>query len=223
MTYYDDFKNNENYKITLKLSDASVKGKPTTRIVTAVLQNDIALAGGNDFTTAGDAIGTIPAFGDAQNLRNKAEGAFKLAGKSLATQFESALVWSNSLKPNINIEMTFYQDSINNKDIMEDYLNIKSAVLPNSFGAAFSSPLGYSITRNKLKLKGNKLNPKGLISLQIGTWLRMTGMVMVSESFTMSKEVNALGNPLFITGSITLEPYKALTYKEFKKYFINRA
>lgn len=212
---YDDLKDNANYQIVLILDDQANK---KTRTVTSVLQNDISLAGGNDFTTAGDILRDFPIAGKALQIKDKATASSKALGKSIVTQFETSLVWSNSLKPVLNVEMTFYQDSLSTqKDILEDYLAIKAAVLPSAQGEFYKSPLGFKIG----DLKKRTLKQQGMVSIQIGKWFKMVNAVIVSESFTFSKEVNREGKPLFITGSVSLEPSKAITYSQFQKYFIN--
>lgn len=228
MTIYSDLKAEENYRIKLVLSDFSDGKREVSRVVTAVLQNDISIAGGNDFTTARDIIAETPIAGTIAGFKDKFAAQTKVFGKSVTTQLETGLAWSNSLKPNISVEMTFYQEDATQGDILSDYMKIKAAVLPSGVGAFFKAPLGYRLVEDLARItkKASEgkttpiIKPKGLVTLQIGKWLRMTGMVMISESFTFSKEVNSNGQPLFITGSVTLEPFQALTYAQFQKYFI---
>jgi len=210
MSDYRDFLSNKKYQVVI----AGLSGGP----VVAVMQNDLSIAGGNDFTTAGEVLRDVPIAGAALTVKDKAASLVKIAGRSVTSQFETRLAWSNSLKPNFTIEMTFYQDDANaNDSILSQYKRIKSAVLPTAQGKFYKAPLGYKIGN----LKGQSLRPSGTLSIQIGEWFRATNVVMVSENFTFSKEVNINGQPLFATGSITLEPFKAVTYKEYQDYFID--
>lgn len=216
MTDYRDFLNNPRYKVTIVgLTGGSIS---------AVMQNDLAIAGGNDFTTVGDIVSEIPIAGNIKNLKDKASGLVKVTGRSVISELETRLVWSNSLKPNLNIEMTFYNDEARSnsdpKSAIYQYKAIKSAVLPTKQGSFFKAPLGYKVASLNSKKKVVSGSPSGVLAIEIGGWFRASNMVMTSESFQMSKEVNSLGQPLFITGSITLEPFRAITFEEFEDYFI---
>lgn len=227
MTIYSQLKANENYKIRLVLNDFT-SGKTIPRVVTAVLQNDIAFTGGNDFTTAKDIISNIPISGKISQTTAQVGNISKIFGKSTTTSLETGLAWNNSIKPLITLEMTFYQEDAEDGDILTDYMKIKSAVLPSGTNSFFKAPLGYRLVEDLARISKDVVsgnlpdvaNPRGLITCQVGKWLRMTGMVMKDESFTFSKEVNSNGTPLFCTGSVTLEPYQALTYAQFQKFFI---
>ena len=208
-TTYRDILANKKYQIVI----AGLTGGP----VIASMQNDLAIAGGNDFTTAGEVLRDVPIAGQALAIKDKVGGVVKLTGRSVTSQFETRLAWSNSLKPNFTLEMTFYNDSATaTDDVLAQYLRIKSAVLPTAQGKFFKAPLGYKIG----SAQGQTLQPTGTISVEVGEYFRATKMVMIAESFTFSKEVNILGQPLFATGSVTLEPFKAITYEEFQDYFI---
>lgn len=184
--------------------------------VTALHQTDLAITGGNDYSTASEVLRDVPIAGQVLDLKDKAGGLIKLTGRSVMSQFETRLAWSNSLKPNFAVDMTFYSDDSDANDtVLKQYLRIKSGVLPTAQGAFFRAPLGYKIGT----VKGQSLAPTGTLSFEIGEWFRGTNMIMVSENFTFSKEVNSKGHPILCTGSVVFEPFKAITYDEFKDYF----
>lgn len=203
LTEYKKLLDNPNYRIII----SGLKGKP----VTAVLQNEFAVAGGNDFTTAGEVARELPIAGKILAIKDKFAAAAKTTGRSTLTQLETRLVWNNSLKPNFTVEMFFYQESIFDSDLIQDqYLRLKSASLPTKQGKNFfRAPRRY-----------NPLAGTGTLSLQIGSWFRATKLLLINESFSFSKEVAPNGRPLFIVGSITLEPHQGLTLKEYEDYFI---
>lgn len=189
--------------------------------VTAINTSDTPISGGNDFTTAGEVLRDLPISGQILETKDKAASLVKLTGRSAVSQFETRLAWSNSLKPNFQVDLTLYSEetfpSTNPNSPLNQYLRIKSGVLPSAQGKFFRAPLGYKIADGR----GNSLAPTGTLSLEIGEWFRATKLVMTSENFSFSRETNSLGDPLFIQGSVTLEPYKAITYDEFQDYFRN--
>lgn len=198
----DDIKN---YRIII----AGLSGGP----VTGSLSADFALGGGNDFTSAGEALRDIPIAGKALKVKDGFSNILNISGRSATSELETRKVWNNSLIPDIPIELELYQSDANAESIMEKMKRIKSGVYPTRDGAFFTAPLGY-------KFKGkNSRNASGTLTLQIGTWFRAPDLVMVSESTTFSKEVNSKGTPISIKMSITFQPFKAITYDEFLDYF----
>lgn len=207
---YDDFNNSsdndvKNYKVII----AGLTGGP----VAGSLTSEFAIGGGNDFTSAGELLRDIPVVGAALEAKNKFSGVTNISGRSATTELETRKVWNNSLIPDIPIEVEFYQSSTQVESIMEKMKRIKSAVFPTRAGAFFRAPLGYRFTGN------NSRNATGTLTVQIGTWFRATGLLLVSESTTFSKEVNSNGHPISMKVQLTFQPFRAITYDEYLQYF----
>lgn len=214
-TNYEAAFNNPRYQFTITNADQSVN-------VTGAIQNELSIAGQNQFDTAGQVLGDIPVVGALINMKEKFSNVIKLSGQSNVTSWESQLVWNGSDKPQFTVEYKFYnrssQISETDKGALQMAKALQSTVLPNKGvkpsgmrkGFLYSAPLGY-----KLGAKG----ASGLLALKIGNWFQAKGLVATSTNFTPSIQVMRSGLPLFVTGSITLEPYRMITYDEFLGYF----
>lgn len=196
----------KNYKVII----AGLQGGP----VTGAIESDFGFAGGNSFSTAGEALRDIPIVGAALQAKDKIQNIANISGKSATTALETRKVWNNSEIPNIPLEFTLYQANANDLSIMEKIKRIKSAVYPTRAGAFFSAPLGYRFTGE------NSNQAQGTLSIQIGTWFRAFNLVMVSENVTFSKEVNINGHPIRANVSVTLQPFRQLTYEEVLSWFL---
>lgn len=203
---------NENYLFTLASSSWAVVG---------AIQNDLGFSGGNDFSSAKEVLQNIPIVGSALKAKDSFGDIFKLSGRSNITDFESRLVWDASRKPQFNVEYKFYnlsaQQSVTPKGALSKAKQIHEAALPTKGkpaigrkGRFFSAPLGYRFADTDVK---------GVLTLQVGKWFRATNLVLIDSQFTPSKQVLSNGQPVFVTGSFTVEPYQLITYEEFLEYF----
>lgn len=196
---------NPNYLVKIAgLKDSkgvSLKG------VAAVMQNELAIAAGNEFSTAGEQISAIT--GGAFDIGGKLAAGLQLAGRAPILRSQTRMVWTGSRKPSFNIEISLLSTKVGDVDpIMSQMKRLQSSVFPGQSGELLNAPLGYTI-------KGTR----GTLILEVGKWFRATNLVATDTNFAYSKEVMSDGSPLFITGSITLEPYQALTYDDFLGYF----
>jgi hypothetical protein len=166
------------------------------------------------FQTAGEALRDVPVVGAALDLKNKITNVANLSGRSATTELETRKVWQNSLIPDIPISFELYQSNANDISIMEKVRRIKSAVYPSRDGAFYRAPLGYRFTGQ------NSRTAQGVLALQIGRWFRVFNLVMSSENVTFSKEVNVNGHPISASVSITLQPFRAVTYDEMLSWFL---
>lgn len=209
---YDLEQANDNYKFVIASDKWSVTG---------VMSNEMPIAGGNDFQSAKDVLDSLPIVGKALAIKDSFGNVFKLSGRSAITDFESRLVWNSSQKPQFALEYKFYNASTaistSARGAMTQAKQLQATVLPTKGapaigrkGTFFRAPLGYKFLTNKVS---------GVLSLQIGAWFRATNLLATSTNFTPSIQVMQNGQPLFVTGSITLEPFQAITYEEFLAYF----
>jgi hypothetical protein len=204
---------NDNYKFTIASKFWSVVG---------VMSNEMPIAGGNQFDTTADVLSNIPIIGKGLAIKSKFSDVFKLSGQSSITDFETRLVWTGSDKPQFTIDYKFYNSSTlvseSVRGAMVQAKQLQATVLPSKGtpaigrkGTFFRAPLNY-----KFHSSGD-LN--GTLSLEIGNWFRASKLLARSTNFTPSIQVMGNGEPLFVLGSITLEPYQAITYEEFVGFF----
>lgn len=88
----------------------------------------------------------------------------------------------------------------------------------------FWAPNGYS----PAKVLENVVNDgfgyggaiRGTCSIRIGQWFEAHGLLPEVSSFEASKETTKLGNPLYVTGTVTFTPYRDLKAVEYKRMFL---
>lgn len=204
---------NKNYQFVIATKKWNVVG---------IMTSDIGFSGGNDYSSVKDVLGDLPIIGKAIEAKDKLGNIFKISGRSNITDFESRLVWNNSKKPQFTVEYRFLNTKVHGSDSPKDALykakTLHSAVLPTMGepakglrkGAFFRSPLNYKFFES---------GAQGVLSLSIGKWFMASDLLVTDCHFTPSKQVMSDGRPLYVTGSITLEPYQAITYAEFLSYF----
>jgi len=133
-------------------------------------------------------------------------------GRSLQ---QSVNVWTGSEKPVFDLRLAFVALRPGD-DVMEMILDLYSAVYPTTESAfkadLLNPPLGY-IPRPDAKIAENT------ISIRVGRWFKAHGLNMRNVNFTPSKEVTENGSPLYAEGNITVEPFRMITYEEFRAYF----
>lgn len=210
------------YGVTITLHNAN--GEVTN--VRANLQTDVTIGGGNDF---GDGLNLA---GAAGILSSTAAGAVSSAigtlsdirktfqGRDIVHVWETEAVWRGSGRPTLELDLTFLclstSGDIGQKTDVPTRVNqMMRAVYPDMSGSStftriLTPPLGYT----------RKDNDDGKIDLRIGNWFYAKRLVAEAASFTYSKEVNRLGQPIYAAGRVVLRPYRAISYKEFLKYFL---
>lgn len=133
-------------------------------------------------------------------------------GRSLQ---QSVNVWTGSEKPVFDIRLTFVALSPTD-NVMGMIMDLYRAVYPTTKSAfkadLLNPPLGY-IPRPDAKIAENT------ISISIGRWFRAHGLNMKNVNFTPSKETIKNGSPLYAEGNITVEPFRMITFEEFRGYF----
>lgn len=63
-------------------------------------------------------------------------------------------------------------------------------------------------------------NIQGTCSVRIGNWFEAHGLLPEVSSFEASKETTKLGNPLYVTGTVTFTTYRDLKATEYKRMFL---
>ena len=190
--------------------------------VTGIMQNELSIAGSNSFSTVKDVMSDIPIVGKALDIKDKMGGMIKLSGRSTITDYESRLVYDSSEKPVFSISYKFLNlsadQAVGKRGALPMAKMLHQGVLPTKgkpamgrTGLFFKAPLGYTFAGNN--------GVQGTVSLSIGKWFKASELVVKSTNFTPSKEVMSNGQPLYVTGTIDLEPYELITYATFMGYF----
>lgn len=192
-------------------SKVSVLGSGIT--FTGILQNDIGVSGGNDFDTkflGSDLLDTVTSKkAELQRTVTRVTGGAAGADVSGTIQELTKLNWTGSKKPMLSVQVILValkDDQAN--DVVRKHLEIMRTVFPNKKGGFFIAPLGY-----------NPGNGAGTLSLKIGKWFHARALVMRDARFTFSRICLKSGRPMFALGQIEMEPYRAITFSEFRSYF----
>lgn len=202
----DDLKNNANARVLVAI--------PGTRGVRGIIQGNLQISGSNEFQSAFEASG----LGDASR---KLQIASALLGdlkpdiipSTLLTLQGSVYTWSGSGRPTFTVPMTFLAVR-ETDDVRRQVADLYRTVFPTTRevgeGKFLEPPLGYNPIPS--------LTTTGTIAVSIGNWFTATQQVMRNVDFTFSKEVIASGSPLYATGSIAFEPFRAIQLNDMKGY-----
>lgn len=178
-----------------------------------ILQNDIGLSGRNNFDTGflGSSVitGALEKKAEIQRTVTYITGG-EAGGDISGTVPElTRNNWIGSERPSFNIQVALVALKDDEKNSVIRMSNeIMKAVFPDKRGGLFTAPLRY-----------NPGNADGTVTLNIGRWFSASRLVVVSADFTHSRVTLRSGRPLYALGSITLQPYQAITYREYISYF----
>ena len=210
-------------------SDLSAGGG---RQIKALLQGEFTIGGSNQFNTP-LASAALESLSEKLNvLKGTVTGLANLAGTSvnlgsqvrLGNLNQTANFWTGSERPTFNIDLLFV--ALRRSDDVRTQVEplYQTVFASGSNILSVDAPLGYSTDPSGK-------NATGTFAIQLGSWFRATRQVMTSVSFTYSQEMIPLDGtvngteptkfaPLFARGSISFQPYRDITYKEFQGYFL---
>jgi hypothetical protein len=194
-----------NSRILISSDEGSVQGFVTS---------DFSISGSNSFTNAFGAASQEA--GDkiirtATQIGNVIAGNEKIAQRKLQAIDSTIHSWTGSARPSLNIPLIFM--TIRETDDVREYVKIlMRMVYPTEEGLFVVAPLKYDGTGG------------GTVSLQIGKWLMIHGLVVLSVNAVLSQQVVKMSDdstrPLFAKVDMVLEPYKQPTVDDIEGYFI---
>lgn len=179
--------------------------------------SEFSLSGQNSFTNlfgarsqeiASDAIRTIT------SIVNRIQGkGGKIAQRKLEAIDSTIHSWVGSQRPSMNLSMIFV--AIRERDdVRESVKTLMRTVYPTEEGIFMVAPLGYSATREGT----------GTISIQIGKWLLINFLVVMSVNATFSQQVVKLSDgstrPLYARVEMTVEPHRLPSIDDIEGYFL---
>jgi len=200
-------------------------GKP----LKAFIQSEITISGGNEYNSPFESERQSSLSTLFTKIQTAAGKWFDMGQFNLKSFAQTAMSWTSSQKPTFNMNMTFV--ALNPEDdVTKDVETIMSAVYPGEargevdipiagkFSAGImKAPLGYGFG---MDIRTGKLTKvRGTLAIGVGKWFRARQQIIRTANFTFSKEVIGSGKPLFASGSISFEPFRAITYWELKQYF----
>jgi hypothetical protein len=193
-----------------------ISDAPSNNIrVQGFMVSDFSISGGNSYTNIfGSSSQEIAdsALKTATSLINFVSGKtgisdVKISERKLMAINSTIHSWVGSNRPSFNIPLIFVAIR-ESDDVRTPVKSLTKSVYPTEDGIFMIAPLGYDGTGG------------GTVSIQIGKWLMIHGLVVTSMNATFSQQVIKSGLPLYAKVDITFEPYKLPTVKDVDGYFI---
>lgn len=215
----DDLVINQYSRVILDFPAAGAEYPATTRV--AFLTDDnfsIGVKSGFEEMYSGNLLedATAAVAGDAAaQLVTKIKGMIQKGTQGqLKSVWQSVVSWTGSEKPTFSLSVLLvkYRKTLNP---LNDAVYYMSRCMPTG------GEVGFNLDSITMKAPGNfnPLDGTGMLNVKIGNWFDAKNQVLISADFDVSKEVSTDGTPLFLTGKISFEPYRAITHTEFRKYF----
>lgn len=136
-------------------------------------------------------------------------GGADIAQISLKSLSQTISTWTGTEKPQFNIDLLFvsYDPNVRPLDRVRDLMG---GIFPESLGMVLVAPMKYA--------PGLK-SASGIWNIKIGTWFDAPYQILRQVNPTFSKEVTPDGRPLYAKVNVVFEPYRMISYNEFKSYF----
>jgi len=221
----EDTFSNAKFFIVSTDGEFKTKTKSNSFAVSGLITSELVLSGSNEFSSPFEAIGQVKKAADLLNvIKTAASSTGYMASSGQVASFsksQTVKYYTGSARPTFSIEAVFI--TTNSTDIKNTALykvnKIMKLVYPTGTGEILTAPLKYTPIIKKGKTSILTSDVRGTVTLKVGTWFTARKLIVKDVSFTMSKEVTANGTPLYAVGSITLEPYKAISYEDYEKWF----
>jgi len=163
-----------------------------------------------------------------QNLTNMVNGVTQFLNQWFNTQRAQERIqhpgqtinsWIGSSRPVFSVPLMFVAIRPGD-DVRDSVKALARAVSPTIVGSGYTqryrAPLGYAPTFGR-----SEISARGTIALEIGRWFRANQLVMRESNFSFSTITTPAGLPLWAEGSVTLEPFQAVTIDDVMGYFRN--
>ena len=201
------------------------RNSTTASIVSGTsMQAEFVVRGSNNFGTRSEAASGLSSAVDAFKsvAGGVSRGASALGGvQASGTPLTlTTAIWQDSEIPVFTITMSFIclRATDPKQSVIKRVNNIMEYVYPAGKTTRvldfLTAPAGYKVDKN-----GNAV--AGTFDVGIGSWFYGTDMVMLNASFDYAKEINANGDPIYAVGNISFRPHRAITYDQYKQYFIS--
>lgn len=212
MYYIDQARNNPNQKVVITI--------PTVGTVTTYLSGEFSLGASAEYESMFAAFQNTKAGAMAESaleMFNQASsfmaGVTGQHGHRFGNSLSRAVRWKDSTVESINLPINLV--NIDGNDIRDDMKMLYKSVLPQEATlATLLPPLGYDPN----VMTQNYDSGEGLITLDIGQWFKARKLLMRQVNFSISRETDKKGLPLFASGEISFQPATLVDYQEFEKW-----
>lgn len=144
--------------------------------------------------------------------------------------FNTFLVYQGGERFSMNLDMVFLRLSVSDSRDFNRWVSSIQSLLKISTGSLnglgqFVAPLGYNFNLNlnsgsSFKDKFlNSVSVAGTVTVRIGKWFRMSGLVVKDVSLSFSSEIMTDGLPLYAEATVSLESWKAFDLSGLQRCF----
>lgn len=144
--------------------------------------------------------------------------------------FNTFLVYQGGDRFSMNLDMILLRLSVNDSSDFNRWVSGIQNLIKISTGSLnqigqFVAPLGYNFNLNlnagsTLKDKFlNSVSVSGTVTVRIGRWFRMSGLIVKDVSLSFSNEIMTDGLPLYAEASVSLESWKAFDISSLQSCF----
>jgi hypothetical protein len=202
------------YLVGIVDKDMDRSGEEIAR-VWAVLQDEVKLSTGSNWEGFDD----LQAPGLGSELKNAAESAAQIFGKSLKTTWSTRRMWKGTEPVSLTLSLKFeaMDDAFN--EVVAPCMKLQSMSLPSDTGmAGFLAPPGPS----PFKLGKSGINKGEEITIYIGMYLIFKSVIIKDVQITMGNKIDKSGNPISAQAFVTFQTYEILTKQALETVYGNK-
>ena len=123
--------------------------------------------------------------------------------------------WTGSNRPVFELPLMFVRVRLTD-DVEKETLKLYKGVFGTTAGGGitsrFRAPLNYAPAFGRAAASGTA-------TMRIGRWFSASNLIFNTVNFNFADTPTDGGKPLWAEGSISLEPFRAITFNEFQNYF----
>lgn len=204
-----------------------LKSNPDSKVIIA-MPNNVAVVGftrgpfalnaGNEWNTPSLSAGQQALSGAINEIKGFMNTWFSTEAIQERIQHPAQTIksWTGSNRPVFEVPLMFVRVRLTD-DVEAETLKLYKGVFGTSVGggvtARFRAPLNYAPSKSATK------GASGTVILKIGRWFSASNLIINTVNFNFADAPTDGGKPLWAEGSVSLEPFRAITYNEFRNYF----
>lgn len=193
-------------------------GMPNNVAVLGFTRGPFAINAGNEWNTPSQGAGQQSLSNVINGIKGFLNNWFeeKAIQERIQHPGQTIKSWTGSNRPVFEVPLMFVRVRLTD-DVEAETLKLYKGVFGTSVGGGalsrFRAPLNYAPTFS------GTVAASGTVSLAIGKWFLAHGLVINTVNFNFADTPTDGGKPLWAEGSVSLEPFRAITYNEFRNYF----
>lgn len=210
----DILKSNEDLKVIIALP--ADEGNPAESVIGFTRQS-FAINTGNEWNTPDQGAGQASLSSAINGVQGFLNTWFNTEAVQQRVQHPGQTIksWTGSNRPVFELPLMFLRIRLTD-DVEAEALKVYRGTFGTSVGGGltsrFRAPLGYAPAFGRAEAKGT-------VTMRIGRWFSASNLIINTANFNFADVPTEGGKPLWAEGSVSLEPFRAITYQEFRNYF----